>query len=1411
VKEAIEKLVEAKGGTFYYQVPMVSAWLREDIMAECCEQVAPDEWPCYVAGSVLGGELEVAVEHVDDLKHASMTQSSFASTSSGKTSRKKNKRAGDEEVAPAVVIKANGFSLRITQRGGPPIDPSRLHEQTEDVVEKEFERWSKKPLTTRPGTWRTLHVLSFQGATEGGGLPQMDNRRIQRDVSETFGGSGTDVVLAATATAEISLEPFELSYGDAHVSSLKRMFEDEVADVLSIAPEQVMCGDFIPRGSGPALKHIRQNSVVLRFSLLHHEMVDVRGRVSTSESHLPKKHLPDKLNTLRGAQIEDLRGISEALPATSLLAKSKGGKQNMSMKNSSSLPDLSQSLSKTMGSMAESNSMRGLAITLSGDDSASANSDLQPDLLLRKLMASLTDRRHPMRRHPDVFPMLTRVLRGGILASETLVSSRDVIRPGAICESLQEFMRMQQPRKKAFQVDSATLAILQMKRSDILVSEEGEEGQRKERIVEFRAYSPKDLLDRMDSSLAIPTDLAACLQVLMESTLSDKDANGNSEMCCKFKFHRILERLNLVIARFKADRLTMLSCVSIVSNLTSHDIGCVDRILDEHIATSLIVVLGNFPKDHDMQAKGCMLLRRIFQRARENSTHGPRVILLGKGLDEVWTFRGVDRVLAAMAAFEDDEALQYDACMMLVSLAEMLYNNGKAIETFHRLNICMTKHDHRSDILKCGVLIIARLGPSFLAHEHRGVRTIVDAMERHRSDVELQRAGARAFFSLAKTEEALNVSRKGGSIGAMLIAMFTHTSDPQVLQESTRALEKHCPISLSKVFHVCGDLATTLPPVFWRADPLDFSGKSFFDIGSMQSQWNSKIIDDFKSEVLMHRKGQEPGQVVEVSGSSSLDTIEGYRKLGLRDELDALDRLWALPGPPSSAAREAGDISKQLKADIAAIEKAGADGKRLLVPGPKEHQLKQLCEGLKNGTKVGRNGAPNWSAHDAELMVLLLGFYAWHSEGYAKKLVEFGAAETLVAWLKCDHLKTNDVTKSAEFVPLQRACIGAMACLCRHGEDCVEALLEQEAAPLVYSFVNFLDISVKRNAARCFARMIPYATRKANANKIPPTQYISFSSSEPRTTEENRTRGVLSEDEKEAKKKSKSVWEFIIRELKEKDDTLRTCAAACVLEAAHNEWLSESAEEPAPMDELASALMGLLKTITPFVDTAPTSLQSTGALPILLTLAHVVGDKDGQTNSVAEAFMRREELTRLLMRWLPAGSSERATSVDKAAAAAAARTLEALSQREAPLGADDMEALLRHGSADAASGSLQGACVGALTFAVLREQNVEHLGQLFATRISVGGGGGSRLAIQLMLKCIVERIVQLLGSDVYRDCGPQDRLVRSLESAEELLPKEYGQIVTLVKEAKQKADSERAINVEPAELPRASSAASNTR
>ena len=56
-------------------------------------------------------------------------------------------------------------------------------------------------------------------------------------------------------------------------------------------------------------------------------------------------------------------------------------------------------------------------------------------------------------------------------------------------------------------------------------------------------------------------------------------------------------------------------------------------------------------------------------------------------------------------------------------------------------------------------------------------------------------------------------------MGAIFAAMAAHPDATQVLQEGTRALEKHCPRAVASIARLCGDLIAVLPPVVWSSGP----------------------------------------------------------------------------------------------------------------------------------------------------------------------------------------------------------------------------------------------------------------------------------------------------------------------------------------------------------------------------------------------------------------------------------------------------------------------------------------------------------------------------------------------------------------------------------------------------------------
>merc|ERR1719253_1699060 len=104
------------------------------------------------------------------------------------------------------VINCEGFTLHVVQRGGPPLDPSKLHRRDEKDVATELEKWANKVLSKRPNTWRTLYVSTQSSVTSD------DATAPRSSVLEQpcHGRRAGDVVLAATVISELTLEPFEL-------------------------------------------------------------------------------------------------------------------------------------------------------------------------------------------------------------------------------------------------------------------------------------------------------------------------------------------------------------------------------------------------------------------------------------------------------------------------------------------------------------------------------------------------------------------------------------------------------------------------------------------------------------------------------------------------------------------------------------------------------------------------------------------------------------------------------------------------------------------------------------------------------------------------------------------------------------------------------------------------------------------------------------------------------------------------------------------------------------------------------------------------------------------------------------------------------------------------------------------------
>lgn len=173
-------------------------------------------------------------------------------------------------------ILCDGFGLRIVQRGGPPIDPSKFHGQCKEEVIRELERWANRNLAKRPSTWRTLSVCTKQSSSVPKSIEPVRNGWSSVLDQPLFGQRPSDIMLAATIITDVTLEPFELSYGDAHIRQVRRMLEDEVAAILQIKPSQVLCSDLEKKGRGSRQRHVRRDTVTFRIAILHEELANSR-------------------------------------------------------------------------------------------------------------------------------------------------------------------------------------------------------------------------------------------------------------------------------------------------------------------------------------------------------------------------------------------------------------------------------------------------------------------------------------------------------------------------------------------------------------------------------------------------------------------------------------------------------------------------------------------------------------------------------------------------------------------------------------------------------------------------------------------------------------------------------------------------------------------------------------------------------------------------------------------------------------------------------------------------------------------------------------------------------------------------------------------------------------------------------
>jgi len=1327
VREAVRRLSSRGGGTFCYRVPTAVVQLREEASREVLTTPDQPSWPHCVTGVLVGAMLRVVVSVDSSPNSPSPSLPSLPSI---------NK---DAEEARAVIIECESCRLSIVQKGGPLLDPAKLHGCNDERIAYEFDLWMKRS-RSKPNTWRLLSITPEQGAVEDRLVSSLAFNPPP-GVLSTHGRQMGDLVLAAVAEIEFSIEPFELSYGESHLESLRQMVAEEIANLLGISPEQVMCGAFLLKSVLPKRRHVRRNSMMLQIALLHSGLIDVvRGPQMPTFKPAPALPTPvspksKRLGLSRSptatASVMDSQSLAETALTSEASPTQKPRKSVALTRALTTLKDTEEAFAKTVRGMSASASAPSLHAKSSTQSKAQSTQSTQsqsnaqslyntlnfqgrempPDQLLKMLVNILGDHRHPIRKHPEIFPMFSKITKKAVLTKAPLVASQDIIDASHMAASIRELMQPRKVKPLPSDLDGTSMEQLSTMRTEILklyAQPGGSIAVQKSQLVNL---TPKEILDLADSSFGQLHSLVACLEATIEKTEND------IENCQRLRLHHAVERTVVIMRHFSSNREVVFRGFQVLGHLTKHDLLSVDAIVDKSVAPDILLSSDNFPSDQEMQLIACQVLRRVYIRAREMTMAGSRVVTLGKQLEEVWTFHGLARILTSMKLFPQDAEIQLECCVLLASIGELLHNNGYATEVFKILELAMRKHGQRADLVSQGILIIARLGASFLALENRGIRTIVNAMARHRSDKELQKTAVRALFALSKDELALKASRSGGGVGAIFAAMAAHPDATQVLQEGTRALEKHCPRAVASIARLCGDLIAVLPPVVWSSGP-DLGGmlQVHMDVEDLKSNgWAPRGIENFVAEFSPPANDSRSKDEEDL-----LHLTAGFRrKQGLRDDIDAADSQWMSLGSvrvmmPRSSTHNI------LQKDINALSGRGCDVEILRQAGPKREHVQGICEVLAEGV-----GPKKYTAQDGELLVLILGHFAWFSHAHASEIIEFGGHQAIMEWLRTDRFKgQRDPRDDALAFPMQRACLSTLSCLCRHGIDTAGHLLELEAVETAVQFTGHLEAGLRCASLRLLARLLPYAVKR-----------------------------YTGKDSKDSMPMD-DIWPPVLCELRSSEEVLRTAAATCAVEAINSQTLPT---DPQMTQNLAQALLHAL-------DAATLADSAAGALPVLIAVSRMVSDTEDEYAS--SAIKNCDTLIPLLTDWLPKATRTCAVSTAKAAGLAAATTLRNLSDGGAAFGGAELAAILRYGTSVSAEHPLQEACKAAIELAVQREPDASLLVQMLTGRLRLGASGEEKIADLTILIRIAQRAVVLIKQDPNQ---ATESLLMALEDSFELI------------------------------------------
>ena len=435
VKDAVKKLISRGGGTFLYRVPIATVRLREEAAAVVTSAPGERDWPECVSGAVVGVTLRVAIM---------LTPSASTALPS---------IVADPDESRAVSIECETCRICIVQKGGPPLDPAKLYGRHEEGIAQELEIWAKRA-KNKPTTWRLLNIEAQAANVDA---PSRLAVHSAPQILQSLGRQLGDLVLAAVADIEFCIEPFEISYGESHLESVRCMVAEEIANLLGISSDQVMCGSFKLKSVIPKRRHVRRNSMMLQIALLHQGLIEVvRGpQMPTRKAADPLPELVSKKLPSRFTKSTTKMWTVDPLTETAEPTSPTGTKKSIALTRAlTTLKDTQEAFSQTMRDSGLNKSSSEPSLTKSKDlfDSFYAKSgsfpskDMPPDQLLKTLMHILGDTTHPIRKHPQIFPMFARISKQAVVVRAPLVASQDIIDPEQMAESIRELMKPRRVR-----------------------------------------------------------------------------------------------------------------------------------------------------------------------------------------------------------------------------------------------------------------------------------------------------------------------------------------------------------------------------------------------------------------------------------------------------------------------------------------------------------------------------------------------------------------------------------------------------------------------------------------------------------------------------------------------------------------------------------------------------------------------------------------------------------------------------------------------------------------------------------------------------------------------------------------------------------------------------------------------------